>query len=316
MLGKYHYRRKQPGDSKIAIEQFQAAVDADPSFAAAWDWLAYAWNDAGVDVEWTTPARAFPRARAAALRALELDAKLATSSALLGYLRAAYDWDWPAGVAELQRAVAAAPTESGTVWSYAYVLSLLGRHDEAVAQVRALADALPEDGRLKQEVAERLIDAGRFAEAVEFANATLGTGAEQGQSRDLLGCAAFGAGDFATAVAELERAAALQQRAAPVVGRLAAAYARAGREGDARALLGELEARAGGAPVNYATAARVYAALGERERALALLEQGAEQRQRDVLDIANDPFFAALRSEPRFVEIVGRMGLASAAAAR
>jgi hypothetical protein len=108
----------------------------------------------------------------------------------------------------------------------------------------------------------------------------------------------------------------LQQRAAPVVGRLAAAYARAGREGDARALLGELEARGGGAPVNYATAARVYAALGERERALALLEQGAEQRQRDVLDIANDPFFAALRSEPRFVEIVARMGLASAAAAR
>ena len=165
-------------------------------------------------------------------------------------------------------------------------------------------------------VAERLIDAGRFAEAAEFANATLGTGAEQGQSHDLLGCAAFGAGDFATAVAELERAAALQQRAAPVVGRLAAAYARAGREGDARALLGELEARGGGAPVNYATAARVYAALGERERALALLEQGAEQRQRDVLDIANDPFFAALRSEPRFVEIVARMGLASAAAAR
>ena len=240
LLGKYHYRRKQPGDSKLAIEQFEAAVEADADFAVAWDWLAYAWNDAGVDVEWTTPARAFPRARAAALRALELDPKLATSSALLGYLRAAFDWDWQDGVAELERAVAAAPAESGTVWSYAYVLALLGRHEEAVARVRALADALPEDGRLKQEVAERLIDAGRFAEAAEFANAALGTGAEQGQSRDLLGCAAFGAGDFATAVGELERAAVLQQRAAPVVGRLAAAYARVGREDDARALLGEL----------------------------------------------------------------------------
>jgi tetratricopeptide (TPR) repeat protein len=316
LLGKYHYRRKQPGDIEIAVEQFQSAVDADADFAAAWDWLAYAWNDAGVAVEWTTPARAFPRARAAALRALELDAKLATPSALLGYLRAAYDWDWQAGLAELERAVAAAPMESGTVWSYAYVLSLLGRHDEAIERVRALAAAFPEEGRLKLEVAERLVDAGRFAEASEFASAAVAGGAEQGQVRELLGCAAFGRGDYVTAAAELERAVGLQLRAAQPLGRLAAAYARAGREGDARALLAQLDAARQGESFNVVNAARVYAALGDSERALALLEQGADERQRDVLGIAHDPFLAALRGEPRFAQLVARMGLAPSAAAR
>jgi serine/threonine-protein kinase len=179
LLGKYHYRRHQPGDIRIAIEQFQTAVDADPAFAAAWDWLAYAWNEAGVDLGWTTPARAFPHARAAALRALELDPKMATSSALLGFLRATYDWEWEAGLVELERAVAAVPDETGTVWSYAYVLSLLGRHEEAIGQVRALAAAFPEDGRLKREIAERLIDAGRYAEAAEAAK-RLSEGAEPG----------------------------------------------------------------------------------------------------------------------------------------
>ena len=133
LLGKYHYRRSQPGDLKVAAEQFQLAVNADGGFAEAWDWLAYAWLAAGADLQWTTPSEAFPHARAAALRALELDSNLWTARALLAFLRATYDWEWQAGLAELERAVQAAPEESGTVWSYAYVLSLLGRHDEAIA---------------------------------------------------------------------------------------------------------------------------------------------------------------------------------------
>lgn len=309
LLGKYHYRRRQPGDVRIAVEQFQAAVGTDDRFAEAWDWLAYAWNEAGVELSWITPAEAFPRARAAALRALELDPALWTSSALLGFLRATYDWNWQAGVAELERAAAAAPEETGTVWSYAYVLSVLGRHDEAVAQVRKLADTFPEDGRLKQELAKRLIDAGDFAAAARAANAALASGAEPGQAREVLGIAAFGAGDFAAALAQLEAAVALQQGAAAAVGRLAAADARAGRIEEARKLLTELEARAAGEQMNVVTLARVYVALDERERALALLEQGVEQRQRDVVGVINDPFFDALRGDSRFERLAERMDL-------
>jgi TolB-like protein/DNA-binding winged helix-turn-helix (wHTH) protein/Flp pilus assembly protein TadD len=316
LLGKYHYRRSQPGDLKVAAEQFQYAVNADGGFADAWDWLAYAWLAAGADLQWTTPSEAFPHARAAALRALELDADLWTARALLAFLRATYDWEWQAGLVELERAVQAAPQESGTVWSYAYVLALLGRHDEAIELVRGLADAFPDDARNRQEVAERLIDAGRFGEAAEAALTARALNAEPGQVSELVGVAAFGSGDLPAAIAELERAVALQNGAAAVVGRLAATYARAGRESDARALLAELEARATGPIVNVATLARVYVGLGEWERALALLEKGVDERQREVLTIVNDPYFAVLRGEPRFAQIVERMGLASPAAER
>ena len=313
LLGKYHYRRRQLGDVRIAIEQFQIAVNADGGFADAWDWLAYAWVEAGGALDGSTPARAFPRARAAALRALELDPRLATSTALLGFLRATYDWDWQGGLGELERAAAAAPSETGTIWSYAYVLALLGRHDEAIALVRRLAETFPEDGRLKQELAERLLDAGRFAEAVEQANAALAGGAEPGLVREILGSAEFGMGDIEQAVAELELAVQLQRRAATVVSRLAAAYGRAGRLSDARALLGELEARGAENELNVAPVARVYVALGDRERALTLLERGVEQRQRDCLPIGTDPFLVELRADPRFTDIIARMGLASPA---
>lgn len=309
LLGKYHYRRRQPGDVRIAVEQFLSAVTADDRFAAAWDWLAYAWNEAGVELSWTTPAEAFPRARAAALRALELEPEMATSSALLGFLRATYDWNWPAGLAELERAAASAPEETGTVWSYAYVLSVLGRHAEAVAQVQELAAAFPEDGRLKLELAKRLIDAGDFAAATQAANAALASGAEPGLAREALGIAAFGADDFSTAVVELEAAVALQQGATAAVGRLAAADARAGRGAEARKLLAELEARAAEEQINVVSLARVYAGLAERDRALALLERGVEQRQRDIVSVVNDPFFATLKGDPRFERLAERMGL-------
>jgi TolB-like protein/Flp pilus assembly protein TadD len=311
LLGKYHYRRRQPGDIQVAIEQFEIAVNTDGAFADAWDWLAFAWIEAAGEIGWTTPVRAFPHARAAALRALELDPSLATSQALLGFLRAVYDWDWQQGLAEIERAVAAAPHETGTVWSNAYVLSLLGRHDEAIALVSDLAAAFPEDGRMKREVAERLIDAGRYAEATRAANAAGDAGAEPAQVHQVLGIAAVGAGQLDTAIAEFESALVLQQRAPQAAGYLAATYALAGRNDEARALLSEIEANADAEQLDVMLA-RVYAAFGDRGRALALLESSAELRLRDVCGIGNDPFFVTLRGEARFAAVVARIGLVPA----
>jgi Flp pilus assembly protein TadD len=162
---------------------------------------------------------------------------------------------------------------------------------------------------LQLEVAERAVHAGRFDLAIERANAALKAGAEPGQVRETLGAAAFGAGELAAAIAELEQAVELQHEAVGTTSRLAAAYARAGRPDDARRLLTDLEQRVGGSPLHVATLARVHLALGDAERALALLARGVEQRQRDTLDIGIDPFFAAARDDPRFVALIERMGL-------
>ena len=242
LLGKYHYRRRQPGDIQIAIEQFQLAVNTDGGFADAWDWLAFAWVDAGVELGWTTPAQAFPHARAAALRHWS-SIRARDVKALLGYLRAVYDWDWQPGLVELERAAAAAPRETGTVWGDAYVLSLLGRHDEAIALVTDLAAGFPADGRMKQEVAERLIDAGRYAEAIARGTGRSTPAPSPGRFTSCSASRRSARPSYRDAISEFENALLLQQRGPQAVGYLAATYALAGRRDEARLLLRDRGAR-------------------------------------------------------------------------
>jgi len=296
---------------RLAVDYLQAAVDSDPGFAEAWDWLAYAWNHAGVVEAWTNPTEAFPRARAAATRAIELDPDNATALALLGYLRAVFDWDWQPSLIELQRAVAAAPAESGTVWSHAYVLSLLGRHEEAIAMTRALVDAYPGQGRYRLEWAWRLFDAGRYKEAADAAAAALAQGAEAGIVHELLGGSAFALGDLDLAVKELDLAVTLQRRAPAVVARLAAAQAAAGRGGQARRLLGEIETVPAGWQPDPVVLAIAETGLGNLERALSLLEQGLMERRRAVLEIAGNPFLQPLAGTGEFESILERTGLSA-----
>ncbi len=312
MLGKYHYRRQLPGDIRLAVENFEASTALDPGFAVAWDWLAYAYNHAATGVGYLTPAEAYPRARMAALRALDIEPDLATAVSILGYIRAVFDWDWTGAVADLERALDLDPDDSGTVWSLAHVLSLLGRHEEAIALARSYAARHPTRGRNHHEVANRLMDAGRFEEALEQLTLATNRGAEPAQIADASGLAYVGLGELPQAIAQFEIAVAGKQREAGAVSRLAHCYARVGREAEARGLLAELEERAGTERIGPLTFATVHAGLGERDLAVALLREAADERNREVLSITADPFFAALRDHPGFAAIVDGFALPQA----
>ncbi len=309
LLGKYHYRNFTADDLLLSVQHFEAAVQSDPSFAHAWDWLAYAWNHAGVLQGWTTPSEAYPKARAAAVRALELDPTLATSRALLGFLRAVYDWEWEVALVDLERAAKADPHDSGTVWSYAFVLSVVGRHDEAIRQVESLADLFPEQPRLRQQVAYRLNDAGRYLEAIAAGERALELGADAGQIEDLIGVARFGLGEIEQAVAHFESAIELQGRTPDALGRLGSTYALAGQEGRARDILTELEDRRSSSQISPVILAEIHAALGESDRAIALLQEAVNERHRGVLRVAQSPFFENLRGDPRLRQLMTQVGL-------
>jgi tetratricopeptide (TPR) repeat protein len=309
LLGKYHYRRLQPADLRLSVQHFQRAVELDPAFAEAWDWLAYAWNHAATEQGWTTPRDAYPRARAAAVRALELDPQRGSSRALLGYLRAVYDWDWPGALAELEQAMKQAPQDTGTVWSYAYVLSLTGQHDRAIELTRALARAAPKVGRNELEVAYRLNEAGRYAEAAESAERARALGAEAGLAYDVLGTARLGMGQVDAAIAAFEQAVALQRRAPDVLAHLASALARGGREKEAHAILAELQALGQGTYVSPMVYAEIHAALGGNDAAFAMLEQASSERVRRFLSIGTSPMFVSLRDDPRLATLLAQTGL-------
>ncbi|MBK7902515.1 MAG: hypothetical protein IPJ97_05760 [Proteobacteria bacterium] len=289
LLGKYHYRRSRVDDLRLSVEHLESAVALDPGFAEAWDWLAFAHSHSGTSNGWLLPKDAYPKAQAAALRALELDPTRTESRALLGYLRGVYDWDWPGALAELDRAVALSPDTSGTIWSYGYVLSIMGRHKDALKIAAGFADSNPDDPRGHAEVAYRLMDAGRYQDALARIHRALSLGGEPGPLHDLAGVALIGLGRYGAAVDRLEQAAGFQGRAHDVLGRLGFAYARSDRLDSAR---------------------EVLAGLGETDAAMTQLERAADERQREVCIAGYSPLLADLRAEPRFRALLARMGLA------
>lgn len=309
MLGKYHYRRGLPGDSELSVKNFEAAVRLDPKFADAWDWLAYAYNDAATTAGHMTPHEAYPKARVAALRALEIRPDLATAMSILGYIRAVYDWDWVGAERDLRRAVELSPGDTGTVWSLAHVLAMIGRHDEAIELTKELVTRNPGIGRRHREVANRLIDAGRYDEALQRLAQAAERGAEQSQIYDTTGVALIGKGDIEGAIEQFEKAVDAKQRATPTIARLAYAYGRGGRIDEARALLDELLERSEKERVSHVTLATAYAGLGEQDLALDHLERAAESRDRAVLIVPMDPLFSDLAGNERFAALVATFAI-------
>ncbi len=309
MLGKYHYRRQLPGDLEASVGYFESATRRDPRFAGAWDWLAYAYNHAATRAGYLAPAEAYPKARAAALRALEIEPELATAVAMLGYIRAIYDRDWVGAETDLRRALELAPDDTGTVWSLAHVLAILGRHDEAIGLTRALAVQRPDSTRRLREVANRQIDAGRYTEALATLERARALGAGPGVVDDTTGAALFALGQYDAALDAFESAAEARLRAPSTLARLSATLAALGRAGEAEAILTGIEARAAIERISPVTLATALAALGRHDAALTALEQAAANRERAVLGIRHDPFFAALRDHPRFAALVASFDL-------
>jgi adenylate cyclase len=309
LLGKYHYRRSRVEDLRLSVTHFEAAVALDPEFAEAWDWLAYAHSHSGTSSGWLLPRDAYPKARAAALRALGLDPTLTESRALLGYLRGVYDWDWPGALEELKTAIALSPDTSGTIWSYAYVLAIVGRHEEALELVERYAASYPEDARSHAEVAYRLLDAGRFHDALARVQTALSLGGEPGPLHDIAGVALIGLGRYDAAVDRLEQAAGFQGRSHDVLGHLGFAYARSGRLDAARRVLAELQDRGPSETVSPISLAYVHAGLGNTDMALTELERGAEERRREACNAGMSPLLAELRADGRFTALLAHMGL-------
>lgn len=308
MLGKYHYRRQLPGDIRISVENFKSAVALDPRFADAWDWLAYAYNHAATQVGYLSPNEAYPAARTAALRALEIEPDLATAVAILGYVRAVYDWDWVGAERDMRRALDLNPQDSGTVWSLAHTLAMQGRHDEAINLAADFAALNPSIGRRHIEVANRLVDAMRYEEALLRIEMAVENGAEVAQAEDLAGTALYGLGELEPAIDKFEYAVGARQRAVATVARLAHVLAVANRTVEAEDLLAELQERAASETISAMTLATVYVGLGDNETALDYLEASAANKDRAILNVANDTFFQALHNEPRFQAIVASFG--------
>jgi serine/threonine-protein kinase len=289
------------------VRFFEQAIAKDPRFALAHAALAMALVELAESGN-ADPALAYPRAKSAVARALDLDPDLADAHCALGHLKAVTDFDWVGAEASFRRALALQPSHADAFDVYGRICGSLRRFDEAIALQRRAQDLDPLVHRV--DVASTLLRAGRFDEALEAAKRVVELNPHYDRAHATLGWAYHRLGSFDEGLAALQRAVTLSPGNSQWLAQLGEGLALAGRVDEARAVLARLEAKAVEQYVSPYHFAYVHTGLGEHDIALGWLERAFAERAGAVYGINGSFLFAPLRGHPRFVALLRRMNLA------
>jgi len=306
LKGRYFWNKGSEEGAKKAIEYFQHAVDKDSDYAPAYAGMAEAFNQLAA-FSWLPPHEVVPKAKAAAQRALDIDDHLADAHAALAYSSIIYDYDWPAAKTHYDRARALNP--SATQWSYSLYFSTLGQSNEALAEDKRALSLDPLSLLTNFRLGRDLYMARRFDEAIEQFKKMLEMDPGAPLAHYHLGLAYAEKGTYREAISELEEYAALTHRSPLSLAFLGNVLARSGERSRALQLLAELKAVSSQKYVYPVGFARIYAGLGDKERAFAWLETGYEERAAPLFYLKVDPIWDPLRSDPRFNDLLRRIGL-------
>ncbi len=304
LKGRFALHKNNRAGLEEARLRFQAAVDADNTFAPAYAGLAATYSALGLVFYGEPPGETRPKVIAAARKALELDPELAEARVLLANALQK-DWHWAEAEVEYRRAIELSPNDAAARAGLADWLLCQGRTDEALASARRAQELDPRafDG---VQVGWILFQARRYDEAIRELHTALTIDPNDPMALWFLGFALIGAERFDEAIATLEKATSLSERSPAVLGVLVRAYARGGRRAEALRVLDELHRRRQKGYVPAGAFLQAYLGLGDKEEAFAWLERAAEERSNIVQFLKVEPFFDSLRGDPRFAEFLRR----------
>ena len=290
----------------VAMQYFQRAISMDPKFALAYAGLADAYQEQADQN--LAPSIGFQRSREAARKALELDPNLAEGHVAMANVLASYDWNRPAAEKEYLRALQLKPTYEEAHHSYSHFLMAAGRHDEAISESKRLLELDPLSSHMNAHMGLAFLRAGRLDEGVEQLNRTVRLDPTYIRGYLFL---AFGYGlkhMYLEALETVKKAVALQGDTIEALPQYAYVLVLAGHRAEGLRILHHLESNLRRQYVSPFDLATIHVALGERDKALALLETAYRERSRGMVYVNVEPEFAPLHSDPRFQAIVARMG--------
>jgi TolB-like protein/DNA-binding winged helix-turn-helix (wHTH) protein/Flp pilus assembly protein TadD len=309
LKGRYYWNKRTPEALNKSLEYFREAIDKDPSYALGYAGMADAYAMLGSgEYGILPPKEAFPKAEAAAMKALELDSALAEPHATLGYSKD-FDWDWQGAEREFKQAIDLNPGYTTAHHWYALHLTTLGRNTEAIAEIRKAQSLDPLSLIISADVAWVFYFARRYEQEGEQARKTLEMDSTFPIAHMYLSYSYLHMGKHKEAVAEMKKAVDLSGGSLPMVGNLAYIYALAGRRYEAIKILNYLKARSKREFVSPDVLAQIYTGLGDKDHAIAWLEKGYEQRSDFTGLLKVLPELDPLRSDPRFEALVRRVGL-------
>ena len=304
LMGRYSLTTQSADGIKKGLPAFQQAIALDPTYAPAYAGLADTYSLLA-NYFVLPPREAFPLAEVAARKALELDADSPEAHTALAFVEHHYRWDWAGAEREYETALALNPSYATAHVRYAELLSNLGRHDEAIAEVRRARELDPLSLVMRSSVGRFLYYARRYDEAIPELKKTLELDPGRVYARLYLALCYEGKGSYTEALNEFEQFSAAFG-GAPSVG-LAHLYAVEGEKEKARQIVKGLRRDAGDS--DWFFLSRVYAALGEKDEAFDCLEKAYQTHDFFLSFLNVDPHLDPLHSDARFVELVRRLGL-------
>jgi tetratricopeptide (TPR) repeat protein len=287
----------------------QKAIDEDPGYALAYAGLADGY--AGLGFEGTLPPReVLPKARMLAERALALDDTLGEAHCSLALVLFRYDWDLAAAEREFKRAIQLNPGYAMAHVRYGQYLYALGRFEEAIAEARRAQALDPLSLVVNWNVANTLYFARQYDRALEQCRRVLEMDPNHERPHFTMANIYLQKGLYHEALSEYQKRAALDPRPVTDLTLLAKTYAFSGDKPKARKLLAEaLKQNVGEGDLHAIIFASVYIALGDKDEALNWLEKAYENRDWSLLQLKVTPHWDPLRSDPRFQNLVRRVGL-------
>ncbi|MBI3948864.1 MAG: tetratricopeptide repeat protein [Acidobacteria bacterium] len=307
LKGRYFWNKRTREGLKKGIEYFQQAIEKDPSYASAYSGLSDSYALVVLQ-EALSPNEGFPKARAAAERALEIDETLAEAHTSLAFVRQAYDWDWLSAETEFKRAIKLNPSyATGHHW-YAMYLTAMERFDEAITEIKRAQELDPVSLVINTNVGVVLYFARQYDQAIEQLRNTLDMDPSFVWARIYLGLSYEQKGQWPEAIAEFRKARLLDET--PVISAaLGHAYAMAGRGREVEEVLAELKRLSQQRYVSPYSVAIIYTSLGGKDQAFEWLQKAYEGRSVGLYRLKVEPRLDSLRSDPRFQDLLRRIGL-------
>jgi TolB-like protein/Tfp pilus assembly protein PilF len=309
LKGRFQWNKRTGESLRQAVEFYNQAIERDPNYALAYSGLAESY----VLFPFYSVAssqESMPKARAAAVRALEIDDSLAEAHVALGLYLSTFSWNQPAAEKEFRRAIELNPNYPTAHQQFGNSCLLsMGRFDESIAEGRRAEELDPLSPVISADLGWSLFLARRYDEAIIQLKRTLTLDPNFYLTHRYLAIACHTKGNYAEAIGEYRKALALNDDPW-VKALLGRSLAKSGQRGEAIKMLGELQSESAHRYVPSASLAVVYAALGEKDKAFVWLEKDVAERSPRPPLFSVNPVFDDLRDDPRFTDLVRRVALA------